>query len=713
MLTWLAGGITLASVDALIASGTTVLAAPVPLFLHLVYIPLASLAPGCLSAAVWIVLRKTRAARLLEPPEAIAGAFFLSVSIFVFVSLVLLEIPSRPAFIFSPKLLPFYLVLFCLLSAVASRYLQKRAGENAFFESFIALTVGIFVLLEVMVIARSSPVIRLRSAQGLLFAAIVFAAVFLLARSTRRVTRAVSRYARIARLSTWAKAAAILAMAVAIDILLVAGITWWKDGLPPPKGKGSLLPDILLIVLDTARADRFSCYGGPDGLTPNTDRLAAEGVLFEDAVSTAPWTIPSHASIFTGTYPSTHAATWKRPFLDGSLRTLAGFLGRAGYTTYGFSNNPGIGRGTGFSRDFDVYVEVWRDSVRKPSLTDKAKFWLLWLLGRQDKGAALTNEKIAELLEDGDGGPLFLFINYIEPHLKYRPPHPFLEKHAGEGEVVTRMKNMGFPLLYDLLAGKRTLAPAERKALGDLYDGEIAYMDFMVGELLRELRAIDFLENTLVILTSDHGDNLGDHGLVDHQFSLHETLLEIPLIMRYPALLPRGARIRGLVQNVDIFPTILSLIERSHGARGDTALMREIAEARAQVQGQDLLEVVTGAPARDVAYAEYDIPRQYLEKLVAIHPGTPTSRLEDDISSIRAGHWKLVRNTRGERQLFDLGEDPGEDVDVAPMAPSVADSLGTLLETWVGSLPKGSGEADMRIDTETKEKLRALGYILE
>ncbi|HYS78260.1 MAG TPA: sulfatase, partial [Candidatus Dormibacteraeota bacterium] len=311
-------------------------------------------------------------------------------------------------------------------------------------------------------------------------------------------------------------------------------------------------PNVLLIIIDTARGDRFPFGGYARPTAPNLEVVAREGAVYTQAYSPAPWTVPAHASLFTGQYPSLHRTDCGSLRLPDQAITLAETLRDAGYRTVGYTANPWLGREYNFQQGFETYGETWREVANDS----------------EDTGARLTNEKVRRFLEWRAGNadalrqPFFLFINYFEPHLPYHPPEPERSRFLRQGvapERIQRLSHLGHPDEMRYIVGLSDLTDDDLAILNDLYDGEIAYADRRAGEVLDLLRRQGLLDRTIVAVAGDHGENIGDHHMMDHKLSVHDTLLHVPLLLRYPPRVPAGQTIASLVQLHDLYPTILGL----------------------------------------------------------------------------------------------------------------------------------------------------------
>lgn len=363
------------------------------------------------------------------------------------------------------------------------------------------------------------------------------------------------------RTRRWAAAIAIALAAVsvtgALGFNLARGAREHRlaDGLPAAADGA---PNVLLLVLDTVRALSLSAYGYGRPTSPVLAALAAKGVRFNLAVAPSPWTLPSHASIFTGRYPHELSAGWSTP-LDGTFPTLAERLTSVGYATAGFAANLhycsyefGVTRGFAYYRDYDVSVnEMWRTNA----LSSAFGLWLVQRLGGYSApGRLFANRMNERLLAWFDNDrlrdpkrPFFAFVNYYDAHGPYDPPAPFDTMFTGR-EPPTRD------------SGSRDFTKEEVDGLLDAYDGSIAYLDRQLGELFAALERRGLLRNTIVIVTSDHGEEFNEHAQMNHGNTLYFPSLHVPLIVAGQGI-PAAVRVTQPVTLRDLAATILDLVQ--------------------------------------------------------------------------------------------------------------------------------------------------------
>jgi arylsulfatase A-like enzyme len=451
---------------------------------------------------------------------------------------------------------------------------------------------------------------------------------------------------------------------------------------PPP-------PPVLLVTIDTLRPDRLGCYGYPHAATPRIDRLAAGGVLFERATTSLPRTTQSVASILTGRYPRGHGARGLFSFLPAANRTLAEILKERGYATGAILSNVFLRPGQGFEQGFDHYDNP-------PGRWDG------------DSAATISAAAIAWIDARPPGRPWFLWVHYLDPHWTYEPGPPWdggtAARPAARPSIYADLETRRISKGEVIFGGRIDAATADR--LRALYDGEIGRTDAALGPLLDRVAGLDSANPPLIVLTSDHGESLGEHGYhFAHGEYLYEPGLRVPLLFSRPGTLAPGTRSAALTQNVDIAPTILALI----GLGGMPA-----------ADGRPLfLPAARGSPApfrpapgRDLVFAESDFQLIHPENLRYHIPG-PAGRW----SAVSDGRLKVIRIPRpgGEvLETYDLAADPGE---TRPLPDGAADPaararlLRALLEFTDQEAGAGAVLPSAEELEEQRERLRSLGYV--
>ncbi len=458
-------------------------------------------------------------------------------------------------------------------------------------------------------------------------------------------------------------------------------------------------PNVVLVVVDTVRADRLSCYGYDRPTTPRIDQLSERGIRFENVASTSSWTLPAHASLFTGLPPIRHGATQEHTRLDGVAATLAELLGAGGYATFGASANPVVSKHSGLARGFESFVETWRMS-RQPRMPSQPRHPNLLAVRQFLRG--LEPDR-----------PFFLFVNYIEPHAPYQPPEPHRSRLLAEGHSPSSLAAALERRMPEYYLDPSTVSADEFAVLNDLYDGEIAYVDQLVGELVDHIEGAGKLGETLLVVTSDHGENLGDHGHFRHVFSLYNNAVRVPLIV----LLPGGGRAGEVreepVSLADLFVTILA-------QAGVEAPPR-------QREGRDVL-TERGEAGATPLFAEYYYPLQVLSLFTGRDTTSRTAALQPYLRRLRSVEidgMRLIWSSDGRHELFDLRSDPHELRNLAANRAAAArrERLHGLLREYVARgggprplPPQAEAPAPLSgafgdLDPETLEQLRELGYL--
>ena len=429
-------------------------------------------------------------------------------------------------------------------------------------------------------------------------------------------------------------------------------------------------PNILWIVMDTTRADHLSSYGYHRKTTPNIDRIAGEGLLFENAFSSAPWTLPSHASLLTGMFPSKHGTDAEHLSLSKDFRTIAEVLRLYGYKTYGYSNNEYVGPKTNLNKGFDIFTVV---NHYKPTLGNLSDFLLINVAMKhipiikftRDAGAQRTNDVVKQWIADSSGtkNPFFIFINYMEVHDPYGDT-PYARQYLDKRVFTPNVKaftNNFYPSLYGYFSGKIKMSDEDFEILRSLYD-------------VNHLRESGVLDNTLLIITADHGENFGEHKLMDHIFDIYDTVLHVPLIIRYPKIFPSALRIKEQVQLIDIFPTILDVagIDRSEagGIQGHSLVP----------EGRKIYR-----PNNNYVIAEHEPWHIMLSPVGLSNYEFDVSVYARRLKAIRTNEFKYIWASDGRDELYNIYQDPHEVTNLIEKNPQKAKELQSLLEGWLGS----------------------------
>lgn len=421
----------------------------------------------------------------------------------------------------------------------------------------------------------------------------------------------------------------------AAALAALVGLGWFgvqRSGLTRPP------TSVLLISVDTLRADRLGSYGYAAARTPHIDALAARGLRFSQATTVVPLTLPAHTSLMTATFPPFHGVRDNGGFyVDDAQTTLAEVLHAQGYRTGGFVGAFVLDRRWGIAQGFDHYVDDF----------DLSRFDMTaGLDAAQRPGREVVDAALAWLAQP-DPAPFFAWVHLYDPHSPYAPPEPH-----------------------------RSQFPA---TLQGAYDGEVAEADTQIGRLVSALRDSGRLDSTLVVVVSDHGEALGEHGEQQHGFFIYDAVTQVPLIMAGPGIEARV--VPEQVRIVDVMPTVLDALHLT----GPSAM-----------QGQSLLPLMRGDSLNLLAYSETYYPRY--------HYGW------SELTSIRDGQYKFIAAPR--RELYDVTADPHETQDLSAAQPQRADAMARAVRDLAQRLGAAQPtQAPRAVDPETARQLQALGYV--
>ncbi len=522
-------------------------------------------------------------------------------------------------------------------------------------------------------------------------------------------------------------------------------------------------PDIILILLDTLRVDRLSCYGYSRKTTPHIDTFAEQSTLFERAISPAQWTIPAHASIFSGEYPSTHGTHQIYDKHSKDHVTLAEYLQRAGYTTVGFCNNPLLGVVENeLDRGFAEFYNYGGVFPERPDISESRP--RLWGQTFQRIGRRLNrlNQPIQDIVTHNDfllgvmlhplivpfwqryinfkgntrqsigdmvgylktrrrkekDRPLFAFLNLMETHLPYGPPTRFIRKFAPYYHYNRQARN--FMQSYNCETYRwitpitEAFTELEDRVLNDMYDAEVAYEDHLLRQLLEYLEDPEILEQTMVIIMADHGEGVNHHDYVGHSLVTYNDLVHVPLIIRYPPSYPAGKRIHSPVSSRRVFHTAL----QAAGIPPTTSSEQALDE----INTLSLQNALNGAdPEQGIAFTEAFPPATLLALM--------ESRAPEDIATFRCRatrraimaetltkDYKLITVDNQPEELFNIQSDPAETHNLIQQHPDISQTLNNTLQTVLSQAAARSSthptsQLNLRDNQQVAERLRGLGYI--
>ncbi|QQR89144.1 MAG: sulfatase [Myxococcales bacterium] len=439
-----------------------------------------------------------------------------------------------------------------------------------------------------------------------------------------------------------------------------------KDALPEIKPA----KNVVLLIIDTLRADKLKPYNKNSRVqTPVLDTVSDQGAVFTQAHSPENWTKPSVASILTSLYPESHRTKQMESKLSESALLISEIYRKAGYRTGSFIANGHVSDRFGFKQGWDYYTNY----IREKKISD----------------AEHVFTEASKWIEKNKDNQFFAFIQTIDPHVPYDPPGEFLQlydKQDYSGPISPRNTSQN---QVDASRGKIELSSRDKARLAALYDAEISYHDHHLGEFIEKLKAWGVYDDTVFVITADHGEEFGDHGKYGHGHSVYEELLHVPLSFRFPGVVPKKIAVPHTVSTLDIGPTLLEL----SGIKEPPTM-----------EGHSLWP--------------------YMNQLEPARPSVAFSDFLDNRRVITAGRWKLIqRGGRGDASLFDLKTDPAEQHELSSKQRPIAwrycrTLLGQFLgardrQAWISAKQGGSKELKQestQIDDETRKQLCALGY---
>ena len=426
--------------------------------------------------------------------------------------------------------------------------------------------------------------------------------------------------------------------------------------------------NIVLITIDTLRADHLSCYGYERETSPYIDSIAQQGILFKNCIAPSSWTAPSMVSLFTSTYPVSHgvihglafqkAKGFRQEVFSENLITLPALLKKHGYTTFGASSNHHLTAEFGFARGFDYFKYLkWQPAQQ---INDIVYSW-------------------SDAIKEADR--FFLWVHYIDPHHPYYPKSPWIEQYSSAQP--THLKELSRKKNHELTPQVKE-KPELLTDIIALYDSEINYVDFCIGKLIERF---DLDKNTLLIITSDHGEQFMEHGKIGHAINLHKEELHVPLIIKLPDV-SKMRSISRQVSLIDIMPTILELLDLDHPEQtaGTPLLKGRGIAAR-------LKEAVPGRHAVPTFFAELE-SNAILKTII-----TPP--------------WKYIYDYRRKSgELYNIISDPSEQTNLIDEHTERADNLREHLFSWAAQARKIPPKSHFfQLSPEEQEKLAVLGYL--
>ncbi len=514
-------------------------------------------------------------------------------------------------------------------------------------------------------------------------------------------------------------------------------------------------PDVLFLVLDTQRRDRLSCYGYDRPTSPHLDAFAADATRFDRAIAAAQWTVPSHASMFTGLYPSAHGVLQSYSVLPEGIPTLAERLQAGGYYTAGFCNNPLVGViNNGLRRGFHSFLNYSglltsrpNQAGTAPQFLDRYRQWFkrqvagalnhvqdafarseallalsftplmvpLWQTALSFKGNTHKSlEDAANLLIHRRGlqahQPAFAFINLMGTHMPYHPPRDYIARFAPhvlqDREAQHYLRRFNGDVYGWLAPLSGELDEHQKATLDGMYDAEVAHQDELVGAFLQRLQDSGALDRTLVVICSDHGEHLGEKQFMGHSITLYNELVRVPLLVRDPkGRFERGVVRSDVVSTRRLFHTVLA-------AAG-------LADEREEALG--LEQPATADNERNQAFAEATPPQNVLSLLQKRKPDLVAAHACDQPRrAVWMGDHKLIETGSDRVELYDVASDPSEALNLCDILPENVEvlqdylqQLGNVALNSIGMASEDTPEhrAPGFDDPEVQRRLRDLGYL--
>lgn len=487
-----------------------------------------------------------------------------------------------------------------------------------------------------------------------------------------------------------------------------------------PASASGRAPNVLVVLWDTVRADRLSLYGHPRPTSPALDAFAREAAVFERAYSPGMWTVPAHGSLFTGLPTSSHGAKVGWLWLDGHHVTIAEHLADHGYATFAWSSNPYLSEQTNLLQGFATTRFAWRapdadacaaETRGKLIPTDRSaeiapgwapdpsrKGWPEHLVLHKDCAGRAVDTFLAWRREVPADQPWFAYVNLLEAH---HPRIPSASSRAAVAEPALVERSLATDgSLFRLMAameGKASFSAEELEALAAVYDGALRDLDAATERLIAALRADGVLDDTIVVVTSDHGENLGDHGMFDHRWDLHRPLVHVPLVIRYPRAMD-AVRVAEPVSTGDLFGTLLGLTGLPAPAGGPA---------------------LSPLGVREGVVSELEASTPRLPEIRAAFPDLPKDRWKARWRLLIDGPLALTRSDAGALALHDLVADPAQANDLSGSRPADVERLAAALQAWERARPKYDPRAraatdrpgqPLRPDDDVAGQLEALGY---
>ncbi len=438
-------------------------------------------------------------------------------------------------------------------------------------------------------------------------------------------------------------------------------------------------PNVILISLDSLRADHVGCYGYDRATTPAIDKLAASGVRFSEAISTSSWTLPTHLTMFTSRYQLSHGVVHDRIALSPAVPTLGEVMKANGYATAGFVSAPYVAPHYGYARGMDVYEDLSAEYGHRRE-------------ARSEIASPKLNDLVLSWLEKHKADRFFLFVHNFDIHYDYVPPPPYDKMF--DPTYTGAIDGTDFIERGDV---NKNMDPRDLAHILALYDGEIRFADDHLARIWGKLDELGLTDDTIVVVLSDHGDEFFEHGNKGHHRTVYEEVLRVPFVMHWPGKIPAGLVVGEPASLVDLMPTLLDLLD---------------IEGPPGMEGRSLVAAIGGAPLeRPAIYAEFFDKRGFN---LQVARRTPTSKVIQHFN-------RITHPKRAAIERYDLGGDPKEERDVAGNDPARERSEFSEMSVWLNAQWSAHAELErlarggqkVEISDETLERLKSLGYVGE
>lgn len=458
-------------------------------------------------------------------------------------------------------------------------------------------------------------------------------------------------------------------------------------------GNVSPVTPVILITMDTVRADHLGVYGYKRETSPNIDGFAMDGVRWENAIVQVPLTRPSHFTILSGRYPSSHGLLDNFSATPENIPLLSDMLGEKGYKTAAFVSAAVLNSSFNTRLGFQMYSDRIENVVFDNSFLLVFALRKIEALGRikAENSARETNEKVLTWLKENKENHFFMWAHYFDPHTPYNPAPAFRKMFTDSDYDIEKYYSYEWEKEnYDSVQKKVYIDRKITDYAVALYDAEIRNLDEELGRLFNELKELKLYEKSLIILTADHGESF-DHGYYfDHGDRLYEGLIRVPLIIKFPGKKWQGKTIETQVSSIDIAPTILEYLSLNHSGKMD---------------GKSMISHVSNDEIDSQAETNYAYSQTPYQEFFFYKA--------KELQSIRSNKWKYIYDIRtGAAELYDISSDPGEQTDFASSRPDIMKEFSSELLNLTNSINKDSGRSKtIEIDSTTKDQLKSLGYI--